>query len=138
MSNNPQKNEHNYTPEEIRKLAKFFSLLWETQKKLWKDVMEIKDVRIIPVSPNNGLVAFASISVDNGIYLGSIAVYKKLDGGLRLLYPSKKIKGKETTIFHPLNLQTSKVIERLIFDEYKKVILQGCKNDRHNTASLRH
>lgn len=100
--------------------------------------MEIKNVTIVPVLPNNGLVAFASITVDNGLYLGSIAVYKKLNGGLRLLYPSKKIKGKETTIFHPLNMEISKKIEQIIFEEYKEVTKQGCKNDRYDSISLRY
>lgn len=34
MTSNPQNSEHEFTPEEIKKLAKFFGLLWETQKEL--------------------------------------------------------------------------------------------------------
>lgn len=34
MENNPQKSEHLFTPDEIHKLARFFRLLWETEKEL--------------------------------------------------------------------------------------------------------
>lgn len=34
MINNPQKIEHEFTPDDIHKLAKFFGLLWETEKEL--------------------------------------------------------------------------------------------------------
>ena len=34
MTNNPQNSEHEFTPDEIHKLAKFFGLLWETEKEL--------------------------------------------------------------------------------------------------------
>lgn len=34
MTNNPQNSEHEFTPDEIHKLAKFFSLLRETDKEL--------------------------------------------------------------------------------------------------------
>ena len=34
MTSDPQNSEHEFTPEEIKKLAKFFGLLWETQKEL--------------------------------------------------------------------------------------------------------
>lgn len=34
MTNNSQNSEHEFTPDEIHKLAKFFSLLRETDKEL--------------------------------------------------------------------------------------------------------
>ena len=34
MTNNPQNSEHEFTPDEIHKLAKFFCLLRETDKEL--------------------------------------------------------------------------------------------------------
>lgn len=98
--------------------------------------MKIKNVNIIPVSRNNGLIAFASLMLDDDILLSSIAVYKKLDGGFRLLYPSKCVRGSEMTVFHPLNRNTSKAIEEAIFEKIKDVKNKGCENDRYYSASV--
>lgn len=98
--------------------------------------MKIKNVNIIPVSQNNGLIAFASLTLDDDILLSSIAVYKKLDGGFRLLYPSKCVRGSEMTVFHPLNRNTSKAIEEAIFEKIKDVKNKGCENDRYYSAGV--
>ena len=50
--------------------------------------MRVSEVNITPVKPNNGLVGIASVVIDGNIYLNSIAIYTKLDGSYRLLYPS--------------------------------------------------
>ena len=50
----------------------------------------VSEVKIEIVKPGNGLIGFASVVIDNAIYLGSIAVYKKLNSeGYRVLYPKK-------------------------------------------------
>ena len=40
--------------------------------------MQISEVQISIVKPSNGLIAFASIVIDESIYLGSIAIHQKL------------------------------------------------------------
>lgn len=100
--------------------------------------MKIKNVNIAPVSPDNGLIAFASLTIDDDVLLSSIAVYKKLDGGLRLLYPSKRVRNNDVTVFHPLNREASKLIENAIFKECKNVINKGCENDGYSSFGLRH
>jgi stage V sporulation protein G len=83
---------------------------------------QISDVRIIPVYPIGGLVAFASCIINRKLYLSSIAIHKKLDGsGLRLTYPTKKGSGKDFTIFHPLEPSLSKTMEEAIFAEYQRL-----------------
>ena len=50
----------------------------------------VSEVNIEIVKPNNGLIGFASVVINDSIYLGSIAVYKKLNTqGCRILYPKK-------------------------------------------------
>lgn len=54
--------------------------------------MKISEITIQLIKPANGLVAFASVVLDDKIYLGSIRVHQRLDGsGYRLTYPTKKI-----------------------------------------------
>lgn len=100
--------------------------------------MKINNISITPVAPDRGLVAFASVTLDDGILLNSIAIYRKLDGGLRLLYPSKRVKDSEMTVFHPINKETSRAIEDAIFKEYKNVFRKGCDDDGYDPFVLRY
>lgn len=85
--------------------------------------MKITEVQIVPIKPNNGLVAFASVVADNGLYLGSLGVYTRLDGsGYRITYPTKKIGNKDINIYHPINKETSKVIEEAIISKAEKIL----------------
>jgi len=87
--------------------------------------MKITEVQIIPIKPNNGLVAFASVVVENSLYLGSLGVYTRLNGsGYRITYPTKKIGDKNINIYHPINKETSKAIEEAIISEAEKILTQ--------------
>jgi len=87
--------------------------------------MKITEVQIIPIKPRGGLVAFASVVVQNSLYLGSLGVYTRIDGtGYRITYPTKKIGGKNINIYHPINKETSKAIEEAIISEAKKILTQ--------------
>jgi stage V sporulation protein G len=74
--------------------------------------MKITEIQIIPIKANSGLIAFASVVFDGCLYLGSIGIHKRLDGnGYRLTYPTKRIGEKDLNIYHPINKETSKLIE---------------------------
>ncbi|MGP8321200.1 MAG: hypothetical protein ACT6FE_02585 [Methanosarcinaceae archaeon] len=38
--------------------------------------MKITEIQIVPIKANNGLVAFASVVLNNQLYLGSIGIHK--------------------------------------------------------------
>lgn len=84
--------------------------------------MNITEVNITPVKPFNSLVAFASIVVDTNLYLSSIAIYVRMDGSPRLLFPTKKIGEHSINIFHPINRAASKQIEDAIFKKYNELV----------------
>jgi len=87
--------------------------------------MKITEIQIIPIKPREGLVAFASIVVENSLYLGSLGVHTRLDGsGYRITYPTKKIGDKNINIYHPINRETSKAIEEAIILEAEKILTQ--------------
>ena len=79
--------------------------------------MTISEVKIQFVRPNDGLIGFASIVLNNSLYLGSIGVYTKLSGGYRLTFPKKE----GFDVFYPINRKTSHSIEQAIYDKLKKV-----------------
>jgi len=77
----------------------------------------------MPIKPNNGLVAMASIVADDSLYLGSIGIHTKIDGsGYRITYPTKNLNGKNFNIFHPINKKNGLDIERAIIAKAEKVL----------------
>ena len=81
--------------------------------------MNITEINIEFIKPNNGMIGFASLVIDGNIYLSSIAIHKKLnEEGHRITYPSKG----SFSIFHPINKATSKQIEEAIFKKLKEVM----------------
>ena len=80
--------------------------------------MKISEINIQLIKPANGLVAFASVVLDNQIYLGSIGVHEKLDGnGYRLTYPTKKTGNRDFHIFHPIERNLGQQIEQAILSK---------------------
>lgn len=83
--------------------------------------MKITEVRVVPIKPRDGLIAFASVVVDESLYLGSIAVYTRPNGSYRLLYPAKKVGVRSLDIFHPINRSASRRLEQLIFEKCDEI-----------------
>lgn len=100
--------------------------------------MQITEIQIVPIKPNNGLVAIASVVVEGSLYLGSIGIHTKLNGGYRITYPTKSLSGKSFNIFHPINKETALLIEQVVIRQANKVLPynNGKSNDyvRHNNT----
>lgn len=87
-----------------------------------KVTMNVNEVQIIPVKPRNGLIAFASCVINESLYLGSIAIYTKLNAeGFRLVYPTKKIENTNIPIFHPVNKDTGEAIHKAIVEKLERL-----------------
>ena len=85
--------------------------------------MIVTEVDIAFVKPKNGLVAFASVVLDNELYLGSIAIHRKLDcSGYRLTYPTRKVGGTQLEIFHPIRRPLGFAIEQAVIAKLKNVV----------------
>lgn len=97
--------------------------------------MYVSEVNVTAVKPQDGLVAFASVVVDESLYLSSIAVYTRSDGTYRLLYPTKKLGERILNLFHPINHETSKKIEVAIFKKCEQIFESCNENDRHGENS---
>lgn len=81
--------------------------------------MEITEIQIEFIKPNNGMIGFASLIINDSIYLSSIAFHKKLHAeGYRITYPSKGQFG----IFYPINKVCSKQIEEAILQKLENVM----------------
>jgi len=92
--------------------------------------MKITEIEITPIKPQNGLVAFASCLIDDWLYLGSIGIMTRLNGGYRLTYPTKNIGGKSLNIYHPIDKASAEQLERHIVENYENVMRKS--NDRYS------
>lgn len=90
---------------------------------------QISEIQIIPIKPQNGLVAFASFVLDGNLYLGSIGIVSRPQGGYRLTYPTKKIGDRNINIFHPINKEFASQVEAEIIKKFEEVMN---KYDRYN------
>ena len=97
--------------------------------------MKVSEVNITPIKPQDGLIAFASLVVDDHLYLSSIAIYTRLDGSYRLLYPTKKLGERILNLFHPISREASKQIEDAIFKKCYEIFERS--NDNETTYEPR-
>ena len=85
--------------------------------------MQITEVDIAFVKPKDGLIAFASVVLDDKLFLSGIAIHSKLVGsGYRLTYPTRKVGDTQFSLFHPIRKPMGLAIERAIIDKLKNVL----------------
>jgi DNA-binding cell septation regulator SpoVG len=85
--------------------------------------MQVTEVDIVLVKPKDGLIAFASVVLDDQLYLSGIAVHSKLVGSdYRLTYPTRKIGDTQFSLFHPIRKPFGLAIERAIVEKLKNVM----------------
>ncbi len=82
----------------------------------------VTDVQIIPIKPKDGLVGFASCVFNDSFYFGSIGIYTRPNGDLRLTYPTRKISNQNISIFHPINKSVAQLIDQAIISKFEEVI----------------
>lgn len=92
----------------------------------------ISEIQIIPIKPQNGLVGFASFVLDKSLYLGSIGIMTRPQGGYRLVYPTKKIGNRSINIFHPINKETAQLIENKVVSKFEEVMNDYDRHYRFN------
>ena len=90
----------------------------------------LSEIQIVPIKPQNGLVAFASFVLDKSLYLGSIGIVTRPQGGYRLVYPTKKVADRNLNIFHPINREFALVVEQEVVKQFEDVMK---KYDRYNS-----
>ena len=83
--------------------------------------MKVSEVQIVPVKPDEGLIAFASCLINDSIYLGSIAVFTRLGGGYRLVYPTKKIGDRHLHYHHPISKEAAVAVEEAVFARVREL-----------------
>lgn len=81
---------------------------------------KISEYRFLLNPPVNGFLGFVSFVVDGNFYFGNIGIYKKIGGGLRLVYPVKHSKknDKEYPLFFPVNRDIGDYMTQKVEEAY--------------------
>lgn len=90
---------------------------------------KISEVQIKIVKPNEGLIGFASLVLNDSLYLSSIGIYTLIDGsGYRLTYPTKKLGETNINIFHPVTSELGNQMEEAIFSKLSEINSNSSSN----------
>lgn len=100
------------------------------------DPIRISEIELIPIKPNAGLIGFASFVLDKRYYVGSVAIYTKLDGtGYRLVYPAKKVGLKNVNVFHPINREVGEAIDEAVMNKINELFDEKYENNTRGDNS---
>ena len=84
--------------------------------------MRITDIKVLPVDGDEKLKAYVSIKLDDCFVIMDIKVIKGTSGYF-IAMPAKKMKdGTYRDLVHPIDQPTRKMLEDMVFLEYKNVI----------------
>lgn len=84
--------------------------------------MTISEIQFVPIKPKDGCIGFVSFVLDEQLYCGSIAVYSRFDGGIRLVWPKINNKGHQFPTCHPIARLSSDTIERAVFEKIRQLM----------------
>lgn len=82
--------------------------------------MEITDVRIRKLTQDGKMKAIVSVTFNDEFVVHDIKIIEG-QNGLFVAMPSRKMAdGEFRDIAHPINAETRKMIQQLVFEEYEK------------------
>lgn len=85
--------------------------------------MKVTDVRVRKISTEGKMKAVVSVTFDNQFVVHDIKIIKG-ENGLFIAMPSRKMaEGEFRDIAHPINAETRKEIQKVVFEEYEKVTI---------------
>ncbi len=97
--------------------------------------MDITEVRVFPVTNEERLKAYATITIDNSFLIRDLRVISG-NTGLFVAMPSRKLKdGTFKDIAHPLNSETRQMIETKVLAEYERELANPTKRPEKAESS---
>lgn len=84
--------------------------------------IEVDNIQInrIPNSPK-GHVGFATFIINKSLKMEGVAIYQKLEGGYRLVYPDKILRnGRKIELICPITKEAGRTIEKAVTEELEK------------------
>ena len=78
--------------------------------------MKVSSVKFRSIEPKLGLIGFASVVIDDWLYLNNIAVFSRRSdpAKIRLVFPEKRIGSVRIPLYHPLDSERYYMLEDAI------------------------
>ncbi len=89
--------------------------------KKMSNLTSVTEISITPIRPRDGLTAFASFVLDDKYFVAGVAIFTKLSGGFRLVFPTRKIGQTNLNLFNPIKREVGEIIERKVSEELTKL-----------------
>lgn len=84
--------------------------------------ISVSEIQFLPVKPKDGLFGFVSFVVNQILYCGSVAVYTRLTGGIRLVWPQVENRGIKYPAVYPVDKATAIKIEQQVEEKIGQVL----------------
>lgn len=81
----------------------------------------VSEVQIVPVKPQDGLIGFASCLLNEVHFIGHIAIFTRLSGGYRLVYPTKRVGDRQLHYHHPITREAGAAIEEAVLSKVREI-----------------
>ena len=100
--------------------------------------MEITEVRVYPVTSEERLKAYATITIDAAFLIRDLRIING-NTGLFVAMPSRKMKdGTFKDIAHPLNSEMRQMIETKVLAEYERELANPTKRPEKTESAPEH
>ena len=86
--------------------------------------VRLEEVDVSLMDTGDGLLGFGRCLLVAGefkLFLGNIALRRKLNGGVKLVFPAKFLHGQEFFNFHPINRVTHHLIQSALERRFKEL-----------------
>jgi len=95
---------------------------------MYKEVINISKIEIVPIPPRNGLVGFTSFQINDSFFVGNVAIYSSPSSrdGFRLVYPCKM----GVSCFNPINRDVGMIIQKQVVSRYLELIEKLRKSEK--------
>lgn len=85
-------------------------------------MIKISDIKISPLKHKDHLVGFASFIIENCMFVSSIGIYTRPEGGYRLSYPIRNNTRDKLNYFFPINKKVGEFIEHAVIAKYQQLL----------------
>jgi len=94
----------------------------------------LSDIEIIPIRPQQGLLAFCTFVLNGDFFVGDVSIYSRLSGsGYRLVYPAKTLpNGAKINTFHPINKEAAQAIDEQVIGAFKELMKKVKTDNERN------
>lgn len=97
-------------------------------------MIKISQVKVTPVKPADGLIAFCSYVINDSFYIGDVGLHyspERERDPYWLVYPVKTLfNGKQINVCHPINRETELLIKRVVVARYEERRKKGMSENK--------